>query len=66
MAIGGFVVLIGMFVLAFAGPHFTSWNYLDQDLNNALQGPSLNHCFGTTQLGQDVFARTMRASRSRW
>jgi peptide/nickel transport system permease protein len=60
LAIAGLVVVIGMFVLAFAGPHFTRWEYLDQDLENTLQGPSGNHFFGTTLLGQDVFVRTMR------
>jgi peptide/nickel transport system permease protein len=59
-ALIGLMVIVGMFVLAFAGPHLTKWEYLDQDLNNALQGPSLNHYFGTTLLGQDVFVRTMR------
>jgi peptide/nickel transport system permease protein len=59
-AVGGFIVLVGLFILAFAGPHLTKWNYLDQDLSNALQGPSTLHWFGTTQLGQDVFARTMK------
>ena len=60
LAVVGLVVLVGLFVLAFAGPHFTKWDYLSQDLDNALQGPSMNHFFGTTQLGQDVFARTMK------
>jgi peptide/nickel transport system permease protein len=60
LAIGGLVVVVSMFILAFAGPHFTKWQYLDQDLNNALQGPSPRHYFGTTLLGQDVFVRTMR------
>jgi peptide/nickel transport system permease protein len=60
VAVGGLVVLVLLFLLAFVGPHLTKWNYLDQDLDNALQGPSWNHWFGTTQLGQDVFARTMR------
>jgi len=60
VAVGGLVVLVALFILAFAGPHFTKWNYLDQDLPNQLQGPTLNHWFGTTQLGQDVFARTMK------
>jgi peptide/nickel transport system permease protein len=59
-AVIGLVVLVGLFILAFAGPHFTKWDYLDNDLENALQGPSMNHFFGTTQLGQDVFTRTMR------
>jgi peptide/nickel transport system permease protein len=60
MAVGGFFVLVGLFVLAFGGPHVNKWNYQFQDLANGLQGPSWNHWFGTTQLGQDVFARTMQ------
>ncbi len=60
LAIAGLVVLLGMFILAFAGPFVTRWGYLDQDLSNALQPPSANHFFGTTQLGQDVFVRTMK------
>jgi peptide/nickel transport system permease protein len=60
VAVAGLVVLILLFILAFAGPHFTKWHYLDQDLENGLQGPSWRHYFGTTQLGQDVFARTMK------
>jgi peptide/nickel transport system permease protein len=59
-AVIGLFVLIGMFVLAFVGPHLTHWGYLSQDLDNTLQKPSLNHYFGTTLLGQDVFVRTMR------
>ncbi|HEV7863338.1 MAG TPA: ABC transporter permease [Acidimicrobiia bacterium] len=60
VAVGGLVVLVLLCVLAFAGPHFTRWNYLDQDLDFGLQGPSWRHYFGTTQLGQDVFSRTMK------
>jgi peptide/nickel transport system permease protein len=53
-------VLVFLFLMAYVGPHFNKWGHLDQDLINALQGPSGNHWFGTTQLGQDVFARTMK------
>jgi peptide/nickel transport system permease protein len=60
LAVVGVAVIIGLFILAFAGPHLTKWNYLDQDLENNLQGPSMSHYFGTTQLGQDVFTRTMK------
>lgn len=59
-AVGGFLVLVSLFLLAFVGPQLTKWSFLDQDLANSLQGPSTNHWFGTTQLGQDVFARTMK------
>jgi peptide/nickel transport system permease protein len=60
LALGGLAVVVGMFFLAFAGPHLTPWDYLDQDLNNALSPPTGDHFFGTTQLGQDVFVRTMK------
>jgi peptide/nickel transport system permease protein len=60
IAVGGLGVIVLLFLLAYGGPHLNKWGYLDQDLVNALQGPSLNHWFGTTQLGQDVFARTMK------
>jgi peptide/nickel transport system permease protein len=60
IAVGGLGMIVLLFLLAYGGPHVNKWGYLDQDLVNALQGPSLNHWFGTTQLGQDVFARTMK------
>ncbi len=60
VAVGGLIVLVALFVLAFVGPHLTKWNYLELDYEGQLQGPSFRHWFGTTQLGQDVFARTMR------
>jgi peptide/nickel transport system permease protein len=60
MSVAAFFVLIGLFVMAFVGPHLNKWAYDYQDLANGLQGPSWNHWFGTTQIGQDVFARTMR------
>ncbi|HYH52004.1 MAG TPA: ABC transporter permease [Acidimicrobiia bacterium] len=59
-AVAGLVVLVSMFLMAFIGPHLTKWSFLDQDLANGLQGPSTSHWFGTTQLGQDIFARTMK------
>lgn len=60
LAVGGLCTLVFLFLLAYVGPVFNQWGYLDQDLVNALQGPSGNHWFGTTLLGQDVFARTMK------
>ncbi|HET9770836.1 MAG TPA: ABC transporter permease [Acidimicrobiia bacterium] len=60
IAVAGLAVIVFLFLLAYGGPHLNKWGYLDQDLINALQGPSGNHWFGTTQLGQDVFARTMK------
>ncbi len=60
LAVAGLVVLGLLFLLAFAGPHLTPWDYTDKDYDAFLQGPSADHWFGTTQTGGDVFALTMR------
>jgi hypothetical protein len=49
-----------MFLLAFVGPYLGQWDYTDHDFNAFLQGPSLDHWFGTTQTGGDVYALTLR------
>ncbi len=57
-------VLVLLFLAAFLGPAtygaFTGWSYTDHDLTAFLQPPSAEHWFGTTQIGGDVFAQTMR------
>jgi len=67
LAVAGLVVIFSLFVLAFLGPHLTKWNYADKDFSAFLdrpQGcpcpPSSTHWFGTTQIGEDVFAQTLR------
>jgi peptide/nickel transport system permease protein len=60
LAMGGLVVIVLLFVLAFVGPYFTQWSYTDHDFNAFLQGPSTQHWFGTTQTGGDVYALTLR------
>ena len=50
-----------LFVLAFLGPLFcTRGTTTSQDYTAFLQPPSADHWFGTTQIGGDVFAQTMR------
>jgi peptide/nickel transport system permease protein len=60
LAMFGLVVLVFLFVLAFLGPYVGQWEYTDHDFNSFLQGPSLDHWFGTTQTGGDVYALTLR------
>ena len=60
MAIVGMLTLLTMFVLAFGSPLFSQWNYAEPDSTAFLQPPSPEHWFGTTQIGEDVFAQTMR------
>jgi peptide/nickel transport system permease protein len=63
-ALVALIVLALLFVSAFLGPvlyeAITGWTYSAQDYSSFLQGPSGDHWFGTTQIGQDVFAQTMR------
>jgi peptide/nickel transport system permease protein len=49
-----------MFALAFLGPLVIQWDYQEIDPNAFLSPPSPQHWFGTTQIGQDVFAQTLR------
>ncbi len=63
-AMASLLVLALLFVAAFLGPTvyqaITGWSYSDQDFTAFLQPPSAEHWFGTTQIGGDVFAQTMR------
>jgi glutathione transport system permease protein len=60
LAVGGLVVLVLLFLLAFAGPYLSRWDYHTPDLEAFLQPPSWSHWFGTSQIGQDVYAQTLR------
>jgi peptide/nickel transport system permease protein len=60
LAVFGLVTLSAMFLLAFLGPIFSKHKWDELDFLNLLQPPSREHWFGTTQIGGDVFALTMR------
>jgi peptide/nickel transport system permease protein len=63
-AVVALALLALLFLSAFLGPTvyqaITGWTYNGQDYTAFLQPPSGSHWFGTTQIGQDVFAKTMR------
>jgi len=59
-AVFGIYVIAFMFLFAFGGPFISQWSYSENDFSSLLQGPSLSHWFGTTQVGVDVFAQTTR------
>jgi peptide/nickel transport system permease protein len=59
-AIGGAVVLIVLFVASFALPPLLTYDYQQLDYTALLKPPSPKHPFGTTQIGQDVLAQTLR------
>jgi glutathione transport system permease protein len=60
LAVTGLACILLLYALAFLGPLLTVWGYAEQDPNAYLQPPSAQHWFGTTQIGEDVFAQTLR------
>ena len=60
LAVAGLVILVAMFVLAFVGPYFGKYSWDSLDFFNLLQPPSKEHFFGTSQIGGDVYALTLR------
>ncbi|MEU7630113.1 ABC transporter permease [Nocardia sp. NPDC049220] len=59
-AIAGALVLIALFVASFTLPPLLPYDYQQLDYTALLKPPSLEHPFGTTQIGQDVLAQTLR------
>ncbi|SNR24408.1 ABC transporter permease [Blastococcus mobilis] len=63
-AMAALVVLVLLVVAAVLGPvtyrWITGWGYIGQDRTALLQPPSAEHWFGTTLIGVDVFAQTLR------
>ncbi|MGW4717090.1 ABC transporter permease [Nocardia sp. NPDC004260] len=59
-AVAGGIVLITLFVVSFALPPFLPYDYQQLDYTALLKPPSPDHPFGTTQIGQDVLAQTLR------
>ena len=57
----------GLFALialcAVVGPYIVPYDPLASDTSATLQAPSLQHWFGTDQLGRDIFSRVVVATR---
>ncbi len=62
LVIGGLIVTTYV-VLAIAAPWLTPYDPTDQDVLNALQGPSSAHPLGTDEAGRDELARLLYAAR---
>ncbi|MBV9010589.1 MAG: ABC transporter permease [Pseudonocardiales bacterium] len=60
LSVIGLVCVVLLYALAFLGPLLTPWSYAEQDPTAYLAPPSAQHWFGTTQIGEDVFAQTLR------
>ncbi|WP_063048355.1 ABC transporter permease [Nocardia arthritidis] len=59
-AVTGGLILIALFVASFALPPLLTYDYQQLDYTALLKPPSAKHPFGTTQIGQDVLAQTLR------
>lgn len=56
----GFVALLLLLLLAYVGPFVGAHTWTDKDFLAFLEPPSAEHWWGTTQIGQDVYAVTLR------
>jgi oligopeptide transport system permease protein len=63
LALAGFWIIIALVVVAVVGPMLSPYSYEQQDLENTYQAPTLQHPFGTDQLGRDQLTRVMYGSR---
>ncbi|MFJ7203641.1 ABC transporter permease [Streptomyces sp. NPDC098789] len=59
-ALAGAAALLLLFLLAFAGPLVSPWDYSHIDYTALRSGPGPDHWWGTNRIGQDVFAQTVR------
>ena len=58
-----FVMLFFFLITAIFGPYLVPYDPLETNAKIALQPPSINHLFGTDNLGRDVFSRVIVATR---
>lgn len=63
LAMGALGMLALIVIAAIVGPMISEYNYYSNDLLNANAKPSLEHWFGTDDLGRDVFVRTWMGAR---
>ena len=56
-AVIGLFIFIVLALAAIFAPVAAPYGYEEMDLTNMLSGPSLEHLFGTDELGRDVFSR---------
>lgn len=63
LAVAGLIMLTVLVVVALFAPLIAPYGLNEPDVANRLSGPSLDHLFGTDNIGRDVFSRVVIASR---
>ncbi|MFG2072353.1 ABC transporter permease [Nonomuraea maritima] len=56
----GFAALILLVLLAYVGPYFGKYDWTNKDFMAFLSAPSADHWWGTTSIGQDLYAVALR------
>jgi len=63
LAFGGGLLVLGVFVVAILAPWLSPYDPSKIDIRHILVGPSLEHPFGTDDLGRDVLSRMIHGTR---
>ncbi|MEN6330681.1 MAG: ABC transporter permease [Smithella sp.] len=63
LALTGSGIVLLLFLVSLFAPWFAPYDPGQIDLKNVLMPPSMNHLFGTDQLGRDVFSRMIWGAR---
>ncbi|WP_455473846.1 ABC transporter permease [Bartonella sp. B30(2025)] len=62
-AVFGLMIILIIVLCAIFAPWITSYDPLSNDLLHRLQPPSMQHYFGTDELGRDIFSRIVFGTR---
>lgn len=62
-AVLGMVIIIALLLVAIFAPLIIPYSYTSTDVLATYQTPSLEHLFGTDNLGRDIFSRCIYATR---
>lgn len=63
MAMLGLVIIVVLILATLLASVIAPYGYDDQDVNRAFFGPSMQHLFGTDNLGRDIFSRILYGGR---
>lgn len=63
LSVAGGVVILGLLFMMLFAPLISRYDPLLPDVPNRFQRPSLDHWFGTDELGRDIFSRVVWGAR---
>jgi peptide/nickel transport system permease protein len=64
LAVLGLLLVTVFLVAAIIGPYITPYDFLAQNVNEALQSPTTSHWLGTDAQGRDIFSRLLYGART--